>query len=486
MRSEKPSFCFNAARRAPHVAPSPLHPLIRIFLGLLLVLSGCKGENNPSPPRLPAGVANISKTEALSIGPDTAASGNSVYVVWQEDVGGQNMEVFLARSGDGGATFGDPVNVSESTAFSGNPQIAVSGSFVYVVWEESASANTAEDNDIDIFYRRGEDQNGAFDWYPTLDQPPLRLSNPNHTCTDNSSGTPGDDPCPSQTPAIAASDLNIFVIWVESTIYQFKIITTNDPPAKEFQFINSEILMVHSADGGVGFDPTPLIVSGPKMSTLSPSINPTLAATAGKVYIAWEEIPQPLISKILFRRVIDPFNISFSPSLTDQATLLSGFIRGSSRPSLAAEGSRVYLAWEGFLPSNGACPAVQDNTPISASERSEIFFIRSDDEGANFNLPDPNNCAESNVSKTAGNSNGPKVAASGGFVYLSWMDSTPDLAGILFRKSEDNGNTFSAPARLVARGGSAANPSIVAVNGTLFTSWEDATLGNLEIVFTRR
>lgn len=459
------------------------------FVGILFfILAACKGENNPSPPRLPAGVTNISKTEALSIGPDTAASGNTVYVVWQEHVGGQNMEVFLARSGDGGVTFGDPVNVSQSTDSSGNPKIAVSGNFVYIVWEEAASANTAENNDIDIFYRRGKDQNGAFDWYPTLDQPALRLSNPNHICTNNSSGTPGDDPCPSQTPVIAASDLKIFVVWAESTVYQFKFDNTLNPPSKTFQIINSEILMIKSTDGGVQFDRTPTIISGSKPpGTFSPSLSPTLAMAVDRVYVAWEDIPQPQPlppqSKILFRKVIDPFNLAFSPALDQEAKVLSGFIKGSSRPNLAAEGTRVYLAWEGSPPAEANCPAAEGNTPLP---NSEILLIRSDDEGANFNLPDPNNCAESNVSKTAGNSNGPKVAASGGFVYLSWMDSTPDLAGILFRKLEENGNTFTAPARLISGGGSAANPSIAAVNGTLFTSWEDATLGNLEIVFTRR
>lgn len=484
MRSVNPSFrSFNSAFHAPHSALS--FPFILTLIGLLLLLSGCQGENTPSPANLPDGVINVSKTSTLSIAPSTAVSGSAVYVVWQERVGGQNMEVFLSRSGDGGATFDAPINLSQSPLFSGNPRVAASGNFVYVVWEEAASANTAENNDIDIFYRRGEDQNGTFTWYPALDQPALRLSNPNHTCTNNSSGTPGDDPCPSQTPVVAVSGSNVFVVWVEATVYQFKLINTTDPPAKEFQFINSDILMVRSTDGGVVFDPTPLTLSGPKtQSTLSPSINPTLAATAGKVYIAWEEIPQPLISKILFRTLIDPLSLAFSPSLTDPATPLSGFIRGPNRPSLAAEGSRVYLAWEGFLPSNGICPAVQDTTPISAAERSEIFLIRSENEGQTFS--DPNNCAQSNFSNTPQNSNGARVIASGPFVYLSWMDSTPDLSGILLRKSEDNGSTFTGPFNLVAGGGSAANPSFAAVDGTLFASWEDATLGNLEIVFTKR
>lgn len=65
------------------------------------------------------------------------------------------------------------------------------------------------------------------------------------------------------------------------------------------------------------------------------------------------------------------------------------------------------------------------------------------------------------------------------------MESTPDLAGMAFRKSEDGGDTFSASSN-IETAGSAANPSIIAAaDGTLLASWEDATLGNLEIVFAR-
>ncbi|TAK06770.1 MAG: hypothetical protein EPO39_08110 [Candidatus Manganitrophaceae bacterium] len=482
LRRKNPSASsFYSAR--PNFARTPL-PCLAI-LGLLFLFSGCQGENSPSPPHLPDGVINLSKTDALSIAPSTAASGNTVYVVWQEHVGGQNMEVLLSRSGDGGAAFGVPINLSRSILFSGNPKVAVSGNFVYVVWEESASADTADNNDLDILYRRGEDQNGTFTWYPSLDQPGLRLSSTNHNCRNNSD-TPGDDPCPSQTPAIVASGSNVFVAWSESTVYQFKLITTLNPPTKEFQIINSEILLVRSTDGGVVFDPAPLAVSGPKDdSTLSPSFNPTLAATADRVYIAWEDIPQPQSppaqSKILFRKLVDPLNLSFSPPLTQQATVLSGFIKGSSRPSLAAEESRVYLAWEGFPPSKSNCPAVQGNTPLSSAE---ILLIQSQNQGDQFS--DPNDCAQSNASDTTGNSNAPRIAVSGPFVYLVWMDNTPGVEGIVLRKSEDSGGTFSAPSDLIQGGGSAANPGIAAVGGTLLSSWEDATLGNLEIVFTRK
>ncbi|MDC4224854.1 MAG: hypothetical protein MPW15_11655 [Candidatus Manganitrophus sp.] len=470
-RSKSPSGFFYSA----------LSPLL---IALLFTLSGCKGENQPSPPELPANVINLSNTEALSIAPDSAASGETLYVVWQEHVGGQNMEVFLSRSGDGGATFGAPVNVSQTSVFSGNPQVAASGNFVHIVWEETVPTNV-EANEFDIFYRRGEDVNGTFTWSPPLSETGLRLSSPIQNCRNNTD-TPGDDPCPSQLPTVVASGANVFVAWGESTIYQFEIDNSLNPPSKTFRIINSEILLRRSTDDGTTFDPTIFTISGPKDdSTLSPSFAPTLAATADEVYIAWEDVPQPqplpvAHSKVFFRKLSDPLGSSFSPPLSQQARVLSGFIKGSSRPSLAAEGNNVYLIWEG---SPERCPAVQDNTAIAASTRSEILFVRSSNQGDQFT--DPNDCTQSNFSNTASSSNSPRISVSGSSVYVVWMESTPDLAGMAFRKSEDGGDTFSASSN-IETAGSAANPSIIAAaDGTLLASWEDATLGNLEIVFAR-
>lgn len=457
---------------------------IRFFGILFLLLAACKGENQPSPPQLPAHVINLSKTEALSIAPDSAASGETLYVVWQEHVGGQNMEVFLSRSGDGGATFGASVNVSQTAVFSGNPQIAASGNFVHIVWEETVPTNV-EANEFDIFYRRGEEVNGAFTWSPPLSETGLRLSSPTQNCRNNTD-TPGDDPCPSQLPTVVASGPKVFVAWGESTIYQFEIDNSLNPPSKTFRIINSEILLRRSTDDGTTFDPTIFTISGPKDdSTLSPSFAPALAATADDVYIAWEDVPQPqplpvAHSKVFFRKLTDPLGSSFSPPLSQQARVLSGFIKGSSRPSLAAEGNQVYLVWEG---SPERCPAVQDSTAIEASTRSEILLVRSVNQGDQFN--DANDCAQSNFSNTAGHSNSPRISVSGSFVYVVWMESTPGLAGMAFRKSEDGGETFSASSN-IETGGSAANPSIIAAaDGSLSASWEDATLGNLEIVFAR-
>lgn len=447
------------------------------FFGALLFLSGCQGNSTPSLANLPDGVVNISKSRSLSIGPQTALSGNTVYIVWQEHTGGQNMEVFLTRSGDGGATFEAPINVSQSLSFSGNPKIAASGAQVYVVWEEFV----ADRNDTDIFFRRADDQNGAFTWFPALNEPGKNLSASAPIC-----GQPGNKigPCPSQEAAVVAFGDNVFVAWGEATDYLISPITAGQT-ATQFTLINSEIQMVQSFDRGVDFSPSPSVVSGPKPSAIcganapqTPSLNPSLAAGNGHVYIAWEDCTRPN-SKVLFRRLPDPAG-SFDPPLGQDPLILSGSIKGSNRPELAAEGNRVYLLWEGFpFPEEAnTCPVLGGAAP-----NSEILLIRSDNQGATFTSAD--NLPQSNLSNNDCSSNNGKIAVSGNAVHVAWMDNTPGLSGLVYRRADDGGLGFSAPV-LLQGSGSAANPSIAASNGTLFAAWEDATLGNLEAVFTKR
>jgi hypothetical protein len=65
-----------------------------------------------------------------------ATSGNNIYVTWWSNKTG-NDEVMFKASTDGGKTFGDKMNLSNSTnAESQDAQIAASGSNVYVSWWE--------------------------------------------------------------------------------------------------------------------------------------------------------------------------------------------------------------------------------------------------------------------------------------------------------------------------------------------------------------
>ncbi|MGI0013658.1 MAG: hypothetical protein ACREBU_09485, partial [Nitrososphaera sp.] len=88
-----------------------------------------------------------------SFGPQIAVSGSNVFVVWQ-DFSIDNEGIFFSSSSDDGTTFSNPINISNDGS-SSNPQIAVSGSNVFVVWQDndeilfaSSSDNGANFSDI--------------------------------------------------------------------------------------------------------------------------------------------------------------------------------------------------------------------------------------------------------------------------------------------------------------------------------------------------
>jgi hypothetical protein len=73
--------------------------------------------------------------EALLAAPITT-SGDNVYIIWWSNKTG-NMEVMFRASTDNGATFGDKMNLSNTTeADSDDAEIAASGDSVYVTWWE--------------------------------------------------------------------------------------------------------------------------------------------------------------------------------------------------------------------------------------------------------------------------------------------------------------------------------------------------------------
>src|SRR5215212_7323683 len=138
---------------------------------------------------------NISQDNSTSEFPQIAASGNKVYVVWEEEDEGTNgkKEIFFTSSLDGGITFGSIKNLSETNGTSEFPQIAASGNKVYVVWEEEDEGTNGKK---EIYLRPSSDDGSSF----------KLIRNISRTLT----GT-------SQFPQIAASGNNVYVVWVDDT-----------------------------------------------------------------------------------------------------------------------------------------------------------------------------------------------------------------------------------------------------------------------------
>src|SRR5688572_18425878 len=107
---------------------------------------------------------NISNNPGDSIYPAIAASGNNTYVVWQDDNFGEgvsydrkNYDILFARSVDGGKSFQNITNLSNSTAISERPTIVAYDNNVYVIWVENGL------NERNILFRKSTDGGNTFD-----------------------------------------------------------------------------------------------------------------------------------------------------------------------------------------------------------------------------------------------------------------------------------------------------------------------------------
>src|SRR3990172_2187698 len=100
---------------------------------------------------------NVEQT--LSVEPDLAVAGNNVYVVWQEDLDFSfTFDIFFRSSTNNGALFGSLVNLfNNDGVVSENPEVAAAGDKVFVTW------NDGNDGDFDIFFRRSTDNGANFD-----------------------------------------------------------------------------------------------------------------------------------------------------------------------------------------------------------------------------------------------------------------------------------------------------------------------------------
>jgi hypothetical protein len=65
-----------------------------------------------------------------------ATSGDNIYIAWWTNKTGNN-EVKFRASTDGGKTFGDKINLSNSTVNSERAEIGTSGKNVFVTWWET-------------------------------------------------------------------------------------------------------------------------------------------------------------------------------------------------------------------------------------------------------------------------------------------------------------------------------------------------------------
>ncbi len=363
----------------------------------------------------------ISLTDrAMVIDPLIAAHENNVYLLWTaagrfETIADVHDDIFFRASHDDGATFSPVINLSDNIGNSWQPQIAVSGNNVYVVWEDYSSEK------VQILLRISNDRGNTFGSLIAL----------------------SSDNAKSQAPQIAVCNDNIYVVWHDSE------------PA-------DQILLRTSRDNGTTFS-KPINLRTVNTGT---SCCPKLAASENDVYVVWADNE---LGTLYSGHYNLHFRASHNRGLTFDHTInLSEIARDYK---ITASGKNVYVTWTNVLPINRTMENAEaffirstDNgkrfeNPINLSDNEgssgnqqiavsdnnvyvawvdhtlgydEILFRGSNDSGASFGRV-------INLSNSTGISVDPSIAVFGKNVYLIWKEFGDEFHddGIYFVKDVD-------------------------------------------------
>jgi fructose-specific component phosphotransferase system IIB-like protein len=358
---------------------------------IMFAKSSANGANFTSAKNL----GNITQDSA---NPDVAVSGNNVYVVW-ESVGmnstaadASNSEVMFAKSSNNGANFTSAKNLSNSAGNSANPDVAVSGNNVYVVWEDNSAGGT------EIILARST--NGGANFGPSRN-----LS--------NSLGESFD-------PRIAISGSNVYVVWVDYSLGNST---------------RSDIMLIRSTSGGANFASAENLSNSPGEAS-----DPRIAVSESNVYVVWEDTtPETGNGEIKFARSSDG-GATFA-----SVKNLSNNNGISFDPRIAVSESNVYVVWE-------------DTTTTTAEGSSDIFLARSANNGATFGKVQ-------NLSNNPVESFNPYMATFRGKLFVIWSDDKEGDAEIVFTDKtrniaspEEEGGEFGPPPLPPEQGGTEFGP----------------------------
>jgi hypothetical protein len=160
---------------------------------------------------------NLSNSAGDSESPSIGVFGNTVHIVWSDGRTVMPGEILYRKSVNGGNTFASAINISNTQLSSSNPSIAVFRNNVYVVWEEQQ----APDN-FDIIFRKSANGGVKFD-------SALNLSN-----------NPGD----SRSVEIAVSQDDVYIVWDDRT----------------GSVLGRDVFFIRSTTGGTTFGATTTII----------------------------------------------------------------------------------------------------------------------------------------------------------------------------------------------------------------------------------
>jgi len=297
----------------------------------------------------------LTNNSAISDNPSVAVSGSVVHIVWH-DGRNVNLEIYYKRSTDGGLTWGADTRLTNDPAYRGRPSVSVTGQVVHVVWGDLRHVNR------EVYYKRSTD--GGTSWGADI-----RLTN-----------NPGE----SRGSSVSVSGSLVNVVWFDNSDG------------------NEEIYYKRSIDGGISWGADTRLTNNTAASQ-DPTVSVSDSSAAAGVHVVWHDNRDGNF-EIYYKRSIDG-GISWGAD-----TRLTNNTAVSQNPSVSVSGLVVHVVWYDTRDGN-----------------SEIYYKRSTDGGSNWGV-------DTRLTNNPAASQFPFLSVSGQVVHVVWQDSRDGNFEIYYKR----------------------------------------------------
>ena len=399
---------------------------------------------------LPTSISNVSNTPGISNIIKLKASKNNVYITWEDKQSGQ-WQLLFRKSQDGGETFSNLRNLSDTTGNVHLHDLSTSRGNVFVVW--AANENVSSTNK-DIFFRKSVNFGNSFDETINLSDNTDDSLDP-HMVT-NENGT------------------IIYIVWTECDI-------KHDDPICSIVFTKSlnqgesftgpvkvsngmrhsddrstlSYVLNHTAANNNLNEPSSNTSFNSTINEGSNSINPSIFATPDgrQIYVIWEQIMSAKGNSEIFLTSSKDYGSSFNQIFNVSNT--PGISRLAHGQLL---GKDIYAAW---------------SDTINHSRTFDIMLTKIDDRGIiNY---------VRNLSNNSGNSVSPNLLATDGKLFVTWTDDTKNPSILLW--SGDTWRSLGIEEKLNSQQEEDyINPLIFKAKNKLWIVWTQYSIDRHQIV----
>jgi hypothetical protein len=388
-----------------------------------------------------------------------AAAGSNVYVVW-EDTRNGNEDIYLNYSNNHGVTWrNSDIRLDTNTAGASrsiSPEVAASGSNVYVVWYDNRDGSYT-----DIYMNYSND--AGHTWQAS----DIRLNT-------DSAGTNY-----AHSPKIVATGDKVYVVWQDS---------------REGSTSATNLYLNYSHDAGANW-----LASDKRIDhRVGEPYEVSLYAEGNNVYVCWDEYGDSYLD-IFFTRSTD----SGATWLASDTRINNTSLGDCSTPRMAVHGNNIHITWDRYYnysnyfywarSSDGGVTWPDSDTLIANTANGNVavgdtnvsvlypysnqLLVKSKPDDATDWTADPVVARTQSAASCADW----LFLAQGSNVFAVWEDQICIDQSIYFNYSLDNGQTFleyAVPLNTTACSGTwvatATTPAMAASDQAVYVAWEDA------------